>query len=390
VTGAASASDALAESIREMIRARGPISFAEFMAQALYHPRLGYYSSGRCAIGRRGDYFTSVSVGPLFGMLLAAQFAEIWEKLDRPREFTIVEQGAHDGVFAHDVLRTLAERSAECFADLRYIVIEPFPILRERQRETLKRFAAKMEWRETVAEVPPFCGVHFSNEFLDALPVHRLRASGAPNEREWRELFVAENANSFDFVEKKLSNEKLRAQIANLPPAPNDDYETEVNLAALDWIRALAPKLDRGVIITIDYGWSRAEFYAPARARGTLQSYAAHRALASPFEKIGESDITAHIEWTSLAEHAENCGLTIAGFTDQHHFLTGLLAANPETAALATKQARALQTLLHPEFLGTRFQVLGLTKNCAAGDSLGGFKFARDPRKDLGLARDAD
>src|SRR6266487_5098316 len=136
----------LIEFIRNEIRNRGPQSFAWFMHQALYHPDHGYYSSGRCAIGRKGDYFTNVSVGPLFGHLLGAQFAEIWERLGKIDNFVIVEQGAHDGQFARDVLESLQKRAPEFFEALRYRIVESFPILRERQSQTLKLFRDKIEW----------------------------------------------------------------------------------------------------------------------------------------------------------------------------------------------------------------------------------------------------
>jgi SAM-dependent MidA family methyltransferase len=140
--------------------------------------------------------------------------------------------------------------------------------------------------------------------------------------------------------------------------------------------------LEAGLILVADYGWTRDEFYAPHRCTGTLQSFAEHRALASPLQRVGKIDITSHVEWTSLAEHAEAVGLTIAGFADQHHFLTGLLARSPE---LAGANNRALQTLLHTEFLGTRFQFLGLTRSLPVPESLGGFAFGRS-RTTLGLA----
>src|SRR5207302_10308150 len=129
--------------IRGEIERHGPIQFERFMELALYHSQHGYYASGRANIGRRGDFFTNVSVGPLFGKLLAAQFAEIWEKLGRPRDFKIVEQGAHDGVFAADVLTALRQSASDCFAATSYLIVEPFPIWRERQKENLHEFADK-------------------------------------------------------------------------------------------------------------------------------------------------------------------------------------------------------------------------------------------------------
>ena len=376
---------ALIDLIRERIRARGPVPFAWFMEQALYHPQHGYYSSGRCAIGRGGDYFTNVSVGPLFGKMLAAQFAEIWEQLDRPNDFIIVEQGAHHGEFAWDVLGAARDERPEFFAALRYRIVEPFSILRERQAGVLHWFSEKTEWYGSLEEMDPFCGVHFSNELLDAMPVHLLRAAGGADARKWRERLVERTSSGFTFVDRPVSDGRIEAHLAKIPPAPPGDYETEINLVAVDWIETLARKLVRGVVLNTDYGYTRPEFYSPERTAGTLQCYAKHRVRPSPLEGIGETDITSHVEWTSLAERGEECGLRVAGFTDQYHFLTGLLASDSLLEVTATTNARALQTLLHPEMLGTKFQFLALTKDLSPEPTLNGFKFARDPRERLNL-----
>ena len=375
---------ALIQIIRDEIRLHGPVSFRWFMEQALYHPEHGYYSSGRCAIGRRGDYFTSVSVGPLFGKMMAAQFAEIWGTLGRPDDFVIVEQGAHHGEFATDVLEALRAGNPECFAVLRYRIVEPFAVLRQRQQGVLRPFAKKTEWCGSFAGMEPFCGVHFSNELLDAIPVHLVVAKGESGARTWHERFVERTSGGFAFVDRPVTDERLRERLATIPPAPAGSYETEINLAVLDWVETLARKLHRGVALLADYGLTRAAYYSPTRTSGTLQCYAEHRVVPSPLENAGAGDITTHVEWTRLAERAENCGLTIAGFSDQHHFLTGLLSSHPELVAAGAENSRALQTLLHPEFLGMKFQFLGLTNGFDG--SLGGFKFAGDARARLGLA----
>ncbi len=376
----------LIQAIRAGIRARGPMPFSWFMEQALYHPEHGYYSSGRCAIGRRGDYFTSVSVGPLFGKLIAGQFAEIWEKLERPNDFVIIEQGAHHGELAADVLEALREQSPELFSILRYRMVEPFAVLRKRQQGVLRPFVERTEWVDSLAALPPFCGVHFSNELLDAMPVHLLVSEGEGEERRWQERCVERTSCGFAFIDRPVTDARVQARLAKLPPTPPGCYETEINLAALDWIETLAPKLHRGVVLIADYGLTREEFYAPSRRTGTLQCYADHRVLPSLLEQVGQSDLTTHVEWTSLAEQAEASGLRLAGFTDQHHFLTGLLSSHPALAAAGAEKSRALQTLIHPEFMGTKFQFLALTKDFAAGETLGGFHYARDPRQRLGLA----
>jgi SAM-dependent MidA family methyltransferase len=360
------------------------------MEQALYHPQHGYYSSGRAVIGRKGDYFTNVSVGPLFGQLLAAQFVEIWERLGKIDNFTIVDQGAHDGQFARDVLTELRVKSPEFFSTLHYRIVEPFPVWQDRQSQTLRPFRDKVEWRSRLSslrsadphlnplpqgeadakrqvrvdELEPFVGVHFSNELLDAMPMN-LRGK-----------FVGLDDDKFVFVE-----------------GPTD---ASMNKATLDWIDNLSSKLERGFVIAIDYGFVREDF------REVLQARAQHRLLDSPFEQIGDADITAHINWTEIAERAETNGLHIAGFTDQHHFFTGIISAWPNLLSASVlnltalssqvhradedaKSKRALQTLLHPEMLGRAFQVLALGKDADLAGPLAGFTFARDPRAALGI-----
>jgi SAM-dependent MidA family methyltransferase len=375
---------ALLEFIRAEIARRGPVTFAWFMEQALYHPEHGYYSSGRAKIGRGGDYFTSVSVGPLFGRLMAAQFAELWETLERPAEFTIVEQGAHGGEFAHDVLAAAQERTPEFFEALQYRIVEPFAGLEARQRDALGGFASKVTWRRSLDGLEPFCGVHFSNELLDAMPVHLVRWTGA----EWLERHVVWSGESLAFNDAPLSSGALAKAVQRIPLPLPVGYETEVNLHALRWVASAAEKLRSGFIIAADYGYMRKAYYAEHRTRGTLQSYAKHRVLASPLMQPGTSDITAHVEWTSVAEHALACGLTLAGFADQHYFITGLLTgpAGREFQGGADAQStRALQTLMHPTFLGTTFQFLLLSKNVDADVQLSGLRFARDPRAALGI-----
>jgi SAM-dependent MidA family methyltransferase len=339
---------ALIEFIRSEVRNSGPVSFAWFMQQALYHPEYGYYSSGRCVIGRAGDYFTSVSVGPLFGQLLCRQFIEIWERLGRIDNFVIVEQGAHDGQFARDVLEFSQMYAPEFFAALRYRIAEPFRVLQERQSRTLKGFHGKIEWSDSLS---PFVGVHFSNELLDAMPV-RLINNG-------REKLVALHCDKFVLVERLISQGAAA--------------EAAFNQTALDWIDEVATNLQRGYVFAIDYGRLAGEDSADVQVR------ARHRNLESPFEQIGHADITVRVDWARIVERAETRGFGIAGFTDQHHFLTGIVS---EFQPLDSPKARReLQTLLHPEMLGRAFQVLGLTKNIdPVAPPLAGFQFARQLR----------
>jgi len=345
---------ALIEVLRSEIRNRGPQPFSWFMERALYQPEHGYYSSGRCAIGRKGDYFTNVSVGPLFGQLMTAQFAEIWAQLGKIDKFVIVEQGANDGQFARDVLESAQSRAPEFFEALDYRIIEPFPILRDLQSQMLERFRTKIRWRNSLE---PFTGVHFSNELLDAMPVRLISGN--------TEKLVGLQGDRFVFIECPVSS-------------------SASNHAALVWIDNLAANLKRGYVIAIDYGHSGNEF------QGDVQVRAKHRHLDSPFELIGQADMTMHVDWTSIVRRAEANGLAIGGFADQHHFLIGIISelSDREESSLtdSPKAKRELQTLLHPEMLGRAFQVLALAKNVdPTAWPLAGFKFAREPHSMLGL-----
>jgi SAM-dependent MidA family methyltransferase len=241
---------ALTAIIRDSIRANGPVSFAWFMEQALYHPEHGYYSSGRADIGRGGDYFTNVSVGPVFGQLLATQFVEIWEKLGRVENFTIVEQGAHHGEFARDVLESIRQETPGLFAALRYRIVEPSAKLRDAQSETLADFGNKIDWRESIDALEPFEGVHFANELIDAFPVHLIKTKGrgAAPELSWMEKYVDLDENEFVFTERPIADARLRDYVEKLP-LPEGDYETEVNIAALARLADLSAGLTRGYLL---------------------------------------------------------------------------------------------------------------------------------------------
>ncbi len=347
---------------------------------ALYDAEHGFYSSGRARIGRGGDFFTNVSVGPLFGQMLARQFEQMWELLGKPHEFTLVEQGANNGDFARDVLQAAKGEFREA---LRCTLVEPAPILRARQQENLRDFSANVTWCESLEALAPFSGVHFSNELFDALPVHLVRFVDG----EWRECFVD---GDLQLIDGAPSSEALRARIEKLALPGIENYETEVNLDALNLMDEIAKKLSRGYTLAIDYGFPRDVFYAPERARGTLTAHARHRRSFNPLELVGESDLTAHVDFTSLAERGVATGCALAGFTDQHHFLASLAQYFFASSAPDAKQARALQTLMHPQFLGTVFKVLALQKAVASPQTLTGFEFARDPHAALGLAGAAD
>ena len=376
--------------LKNRIAQSGPIPFRDFMESALYEPEHGYYFSGRAAIGRDGDFLTNVSVGPLFGRLLARQFVEMWDRLYRPTQFTIVEQGAHGGVFARDVLAALSDFAPDCFHSTRYVIVEPADPLRVRQEDALVHIAGgRLEWRASVAELEAFEGVHFSNELPDAFPVHRIRRTDG----EWVERYVEWKDDRFHFTDGPLSSDALRKHVALLARNYPEGYETEVNLASGDWIASLAPKIRRGWVLLIDYGYPRDDYYRPERAAGTLSGYANHLRATDLLENPGEIDLTAHIDFTTLAECAEAAGLTPCGFTDQHHFMVGLSRLHFSDSEALTpakqKELREFKTLMHPNMMGASFKALCLEKPNAPDPSppLSGFAFASDARVALGMDR---
>jgi SAM-dependent MidA family methyltransferase len=340
--------------------------FSRFMEMALYDPADGYYASGRAGVGRDGDFFTNISLGPIFGEILAAQFLELWERLGRPVDFTLVEQGANDGRLAEDVLNGLASTP---LAEARLIIIEPFAPLREKQQARL--VGRRVEWVDTPDALPNFTGVHFSNELFDALPFEILKSRAGRWELQRVQFldgaFRLEPAEALDLAW----------------PAPSEDFVSELRTGQRELLDAISSRLQQGFLLAFDYGMTREELLAPHRSNGTLACYAAHRRDDDPFQNIGEKDITAHVDFTSLAQDLRACGLEPSGYTDQHHFLVGaaerlLLSLDGQPPSGETlKKLRSLRTLLHPETMGVQFKVLLASKGVST-PTISGFRHARE------------
>ena len=383
--------------MREQISNHGPVTFKWFMQQALYHPEYGYYGGGRARIGRKGDFYTSVSVGKIFGELMAKQFEEIWYRMNTPVSFAIVEEGANNGQFAQDLLGWLQQFSPDLFQKVRYWIVEPNPRLQQEQQATLSRWPRnKVRWTNSLAafEAGSLRGVYFSNELLDAFPVHLVTSTGGA----WEENFVDLTRQGFRFVYGPPSNSLLRAQLEKLPVPlqieSTTPYRTEVNLAALRWIEDIAKVIGQGYIMLADYGYPRDVYYSPERTEGTLMAYSEHRRSDDPLQAVGECDLTAHVDFTSLAERAEANGLRLAGYCDQHHFLVALgeeeLMEIERTLQELTPDVlhyiRSFKTLIHPSTMGMAFKFIAFSKSVPAVEApLTGFTRCGDGREALGL-----
>jgi SAM-dependent MidA family methyltransferase len=366
--------------ILDEIAANGPLTFARFMELALYDSLVGYYAAGGAEIGKRGDFFTNVSVGPVFGKILAGQFREMWLRLDRPPRFSLVEQGADDGQLALDILTTLDK---QMLAGAEYWIVEPLASLRREQAGTLQAFKTIVHWVEDVADLPLFEGVHFSNELVDALPFHLVRSRGGG---DWEELCVTARQDRLTFAVSEP--QPLLSELLKTLPHRAKGTIVELRPAASAWMQSVGGRLRAGFILVIDYGFSRRELLSPRRTQGTFACYRLHRRDFHPLDEPGQKDITAHVDFTSLAEAALDVGLRLEGYTDQHHFLVGatqdlLKEFDPPLDAAAQKTLRSLRTLLHPESMGTQFRYLALSKGVESVSKLSGFQFSRDPRRDL-------
>lgn len=341
------------------------MSFENFMAAALYEPSLGYYARETRQVGRRGDFFTSVSVGPLFGELLARRFLREWRESGSPARWRIIECGAHDGTLAADILGALSRLDPQAFWALEYAIPEPLPLLQAAQRESLGTFQGKMRFIRDASELfaEPLPGVVFGNELLDALPFHVVeRVAGS-----WRECRVSLDSND-DFAWETGSSpadQELREALTLLGDDFPDGYRTEVRTNFRDFFSPLTRCLTSGLFVWPDYGFARPEYYHPDRTNGTLRTFSKHRAAENPLATPGEIDITAHIDFTAVAEAALGLGCQPLLFKSQGAWLTEfgrdwLLSqeGNPDAAAL-----RQFQTLTHPAHLGGSFQILEFAWN---------------------------
>lgn len=359
------ATPSLTRMLEEKIQVEGAISFADFMAVALYEPGLGYYARGARQVGRGGDFFTSVSVGPLFGGLLARRFLREWLEMGSPSKWRIIECGAHDGKLAKDILTAISDLSPLAFSALEYVIAEPLPSLQAAQRETLASFSKNLRLMSDLVGLSsePLPGIAFGNELLDALPFHIVEwKTGA-----WRECHVnAEQGQKFvwEFA-AEITSPDLAHAVGLLGTDFPEGYRTEVRLNYREFMEPLTKCLSSGLLLWIDYGFARPEYYHPDRVTGTLRTFSNHRAAENPLTTPGEIDITAHIDFTAVAEAGLELGCQPVIFRNQGTWLTEngrewliSLENQPDPAAL-----RQFQTLVHPAHLGRSFHVLELSWN---------------------------
>ncbi len=346
--------------IRRRIVKRGPITFAEFMEVALYHPLYGYYTSGE-RIGAAGDYYTSSSVHPAFGALLSIQLFQMWDLLGRHVPFTVVEAGAGNGLLCRDIVAGASRLAGEFSRSLRYVCVDrrALPGL-ERDVPGVSRVASELlPLRGTV-------GCILSNELLDAMSVHQVTVEGG----ELRENYVALDGHTLTIKAGEPSTPLLKQRFESLGVELVEGQTAEINLAVDDWVNDVAQSLDRGFVLTIDYGRLAEDLYSPSeRFRGTLTTFRNHLQTDRPLDRIGQQDMTSQVDFTALARAGERAELDLLGYTTQSNFLQNLgltnLSQRPPTGEgrrNSQQDRMGMRELAKPNGLGN-FKVMALAKN---------------------------
>lgn len=346
----------MAHIIQQINSHGGQISFADFMHASLYTPGLGYYNAGTTKFGSAGDFVTAPELGKLFAKCLAEQCAQILTTLNNKNIF---ELGAGSGQLACDLLQALSQKNIQLE---NYFILELSADLRQRQQEKILKqcpeFCNIVRWLDHLPK-DPLDAVIIANEVVDAMPVSRFHFEND----NLQECFVTFNGTNFTEV-LRPANKNLHAAFvaANLGNYVTNSYTSEINLWLSSWLQSLNASLASGAILIVDYGFPRAEYYHSQRNQGTLMCHYRHRNHTNPFINIGLQDITAHVDFTAIAEAADACALEIVGYTNQASFLLNC-GITKFLDSDNIKQHQELQTLTSPAEMGELFKIIALTKN---------------------------
>lgn len=352
----------LISEIKKQIQKKGRITFAEFMHIALYWPQKGYYSSDRIKWGQGGDYITNTDVSPVFGRLLAFQLNEMWNILGRPSAFTVIEVGAGRGNLSLQIKDTIKNSYPEFYeaVDFKLVDISLLPLPSAKRFEKISFHTAIEDLEQNII------GCIISNELVDAFPVHRVIG----NRNGLRESYVGLKDEEFVETIGELSNRSLNDYFERLGIVLYEGRRAEVNLKAIDWIKSAGALLNRGFVMTIDYGLPAKDLFHPDR-NGSLQCYYRHTMNDNPFQRIGYQDITSKVDFTTLAMAGNSSGLEITGFTTQFYFLMGIgiLEELKHMGELSLnniedfKWNQGIKELMFPGGMGDDFKILIQHKN---------------------------
>lgn len=357
-----SASTELERKFIERIKREGPITFRDFMHAALYDPELGYYNTERLKIGATGDYYTSSNVHPAFGAVLAQALVELW--VEYP--LTLAEIGAGTGQLAFDILSALRDDNPVIFENLTYIIVETSPRMIKLQQERLESFGDRVRWRELhELERSPIQGIAFSNEFVDAMPVHRIRLEDGGIEEQYLTVSSDSGATRLELAWGRPSTERLNNYAVAMDVTLSQRQVVEVNLDAAKWLARMSRAISHGFLVTIDYGDTVQHLWSPDRRHGTLRSFHKHHLIDSPLERIGDQDMTASVNFTALIDYGRDFGFQMVSFERQTAFLIrmGLIEriVSEHSAAESLddlKERLAVKNLFVPGGISDSFRVL--------------------------------
>lgn len=355
-----SVSTSLETILIERLARNGPITFRDFMQTALYDPELGYYNTERLKIGTQGDYYTSSNVHPAFGAVLARSFVDLWANSNKP--LTIVEMGPGTGQLAADVLGTMRDEHPATFDHLTYVLVDVSPVMRSLQQEKLIAFSDRVSWCQLEhLELAPISGIVFSNEFVDAMPVHRVRYHRDALEEQY---VTRIDGGSLGVIWREPSTKRLEDYVKRLGISLRQGQIVEINLDAVEWLARIRNAIDGGFLITVDYGDSAQQLWAPDRSHGTLRSFYRHKLIDSPLDRIGEQDLTASVNFSGLIEYGRDFGFDLVSYERQTAFLTRLglierIARQHAGGSLDDlKERLAVKNLFVPGGVSDSFRVL--------------------------------
>ncbi|ODS30500.1 MAG: hypothetical protein SCARUB_04387 [Candidatus Scalindua rubra] len=347
----------LRKEIVNLINKRGKITFADFMELALYHPEYGYYTTKRDIMGKRGDYYTSSDVHCVFGELIAKQLEQMWRLLGRG-QFAIIETGAGKGWLCYDIINFIKNEYPKFFEKIDYKIVEISQSLIERQSGILKGLEDKVSWESFSTDgfsFEPVAGCFLSNEFVDSLPVHQVIVEN----NCLKEIYVTIKDDEFCEVIDDLSDPLLSDYFKESKVNLKEGQRAEVNLKVLEWVSNISRYLNRGFVINIDYGHLAEDLYSEDRYRGTLMCYYEHTTSENPYERVGNQDITSHVNFSSLMRVGNELGLKTTGFTRQSIFLIALGILNKMNEAKGDfSKLLTIKNLFLPGGMGDVFKVL--------------------------------
>ena len=361
----------LISEIKKQIEKKGRITFAEFMDIALYWPGKGYYTSENVRWGKDGDYLTSIDVSPVFGRLLAYQINEMWQNLGSPPQFSIIEVGAGREGLSFHIRDTIKKLFQEFYKAVDFQLVDVNPI-------HIQKLEERTSFHSSIEDIKPgITGCIISNELIDAFPVHRV----VEMDGRLKEIYVGYDDAGFMDIRGELSSDGLNDYLEKIGIKLEQGQKAEINLKALDWIKSIGALLERGFVITIDYGLPARELFRHNR-NGNLLCYYMHTMNNNPFHQIGYQDITAKVDFTSLAATGRDAGLEVTGFTTQFYFFMGIgaLGEFKEVEELnmgnldAFQWNQGIKELMLPGGMGDDFKVLIQHKGVEA-PLLKGFSF---------------